>query len=124
MSGVPGTLEFSLSCELLSGDAAHRTKALTKTVTIQGSDFNLRCPNSRDAAAAAASENVEAAEKNIVDSLRGARRRLDARYRCAAGVDSSGYCRASLRPWIPRRKCSWILLPGLRHTHGKGFLKS
>jgi hypothetical protein len=58
-------LEFYLSCELLSGDAAPHEE-LTKIVTIQGSDFTLRCPNSRDAAAAAASENPEAARKILL----------------------------------------------------------
>lgn len=58
-------LEFSLSCERLSGDPTHG-EALTKIVTIQGSDFTLRCPNSRDAAAAAAGENLEAARKVLL----------------------------------------------------------
>ena len=58
-------LEFSLSCALLACDTAS-DEALTKTVTIQGSDFILRCPNSRDAAAAAASENPEAARKTLL----------------------------------------------------------
>jgi hypothetical protein len=58
-------LEFPLSCELLCGDSMpHDT--LIKTVTIQGRDFNLRCPNSRDAAAAAASENVETAKRTLL----------------------------------------------------------
>ena len=56
-------LEFSLSCDLLSSCAMH-AEVSAKTVTIQGIEFSLRCPNSRDAAAAAASETVEAAKKN------------------------------------------------------------
>jgi hypothetical protein len=45
----------------------------TKTVTIQGTNFNLRCPNSLDAAAAASSENVEAAKRTLLS-------------RCACGL--------------------------------------
>ena len=62
-------LEFFLSCKLLSGEIPAQIPAheeLTKTVTIQGSDFTLRCPNSRDAAAAASSENPEAARKILL----------------------------------------------------------
>jgi hypothetical protein len=55
-------LEFSLSCDFFLSDAPPH-EITTKTVTIQGADFDLRCPNSRDAAAAAASENVEVAKK-------------------------------------------------------------
>jgi hypothetical protein len=58
-------LEFSLSCALLSGDVRHPAIP-TKTVTIQGSDFTLRSPDSRDAAAAAASENLAAARKVLL----------------------------------------------------------
>ena len=57
-------LEFSLSCALFLSDATPH-EITTKTVTIQGADFHLRCPNSRDAAAAAASENVEMAKKAL-----------------------------------------------------------
>jgi hypothetical protein len=57
-------LEFSLSCARFLIDAT-RHEITTKTVTIQGADFDLRCPNSRDAAAAAASENVEVATKAL-----------------------------------------------------------
>jgi hypothetical protein len=59
-------LEFSLSCALLSGDLIPG-EALTKNVTIHGSDFILRSPNSRDAAAAAASENLDSARKVLLD---------------------------------------------------------
>jgi hypothetical protein len=58
-------LEFSLSCALLAGDLIPR-EMLTKTVTIQGGDFILRAPNSRDAAAAAASENLDAARRVLL----------------------------------------------------------
>jgi hypothetical protein len=59
------SLEFSLSCALLSGEV--RPPAIpTKIVTIQGNDLTLRCPNSRDAAAAAASEDLEAAKKVLL----------------------------------------------------------
>jgi hypothetical protein len=57
-------LEFSLSCARFLSDATPH-EIMTKTVTIQGADFDLRCPNSRDAAAAAASENVEVAKKEL-----------------------------------------------------------
>ena len=57
-------LEFSFSCDLFLSDAPPH-EITTKTVTIQGADFDLRCPNSRDAAAAAASENVEVAKKAL-----------------------------------------------------------
>ena len=58
-------LEFSLSCDLLSSYAMP-SEVSTKTVTIQGRDFTLRCLNSRDAAAAASSEDVEAAKKILL----------------------------------------------------------
>jgi hypothetical protein len=58
-------LEFSLSCDLLSSYAMP-SEVSTKTVTIQGGDFTLRCLNSRDAAAAASSEDVEAAKKILL----------------------------------------------------------
>src|SRR5262245_48225206 len=45
-------LEFSLSCDALSSDP--RPDAVTtKTITIAGAEFRLRCPDSRDAVAAA-----------------------------------------------------------------------
>jgi hypothetical protein len=53
-------LEFVLSCDELRG-AARDQESLVKSVTLEGSAYTLRCPDSRDAAAAAASENVDAA---------------------------------------------------------------
>jgi hypothetical protein len=53
-------LEFALSCDEL-GAAARGQESFVKTVTLDGSEFTLRCPDSRDAAAAAASESVDAA---------------------------------------------------------------
>ena len=58
-------LEFSLSCdELTSGIRIQ--EHFVKTITIEGMEFNLRCPDSRDAAAAAASEDVEAAKRVLL----------------------------------------------------------
>src|SRR5262249_16779909 len=58
-------LEFSLSYEILSPYGSPN-QVTSKTVTIQGRDFTLRCLNSRDAAAAAVSENAEAAKKILL----------------------------------------------------------
>ena len=58
------SLEFSLSCDALSSDP--RPDAVTtKTITIAGAEFRLRCPDSRDAAAAAASHDVEVARRTL-----------------------------------------------------------
>jgi acetyl esterase/lipase len=52
-----GRLEFSLSCaEMLANTPIEAVKP--KPVTIEGTQFHLRCPNSRDAAAAAACTDV------------------------------------------------------------------
>jgi hypothetical protein len=58
-------LEFSLSCAALK-TAVSISESLKKTVTIDGIDFELRCPDSVDAAACAASESVEAAIEHLL----------------------------------------------------------
>ena len=58
-------LEFALSCDALMGEEKIQ-EGLVKTITVEGIEFALRCPDSRDAAAAAASENVEAAKRVLL----------------------------------------------------------
>ena len=58
-------LEFALACEFLSRNGGSPQPA-SKNVTIQGLEFILRCPDSRDAAAAAASEEPETAKKALL----------------------------------------------------------
>ena len=59
-------LEFSLSCGSLLSDAnIHEQRE--KTLTIEGIEFTVRCPDSRDAAGAAASGNVDAAIRVLLD---------------------------------------------------------
>jgi hypothetical protein len=57
-------LEFSLSCGLLTKDTTVRDT--TKTVTLDGDEFSLRCPNSLDAAASASAENLETAKRILL----------------------------------------------------------
>lgn len=58
-------LEFSLSCDaLMSGGKI--PESLVKTITIEGVEFDLRSPDSRDAAEAAASEDVDAAKRVLL----------------------------------------------------------
>jgi hypothetical protein len=58
-------LEFSLSCDHFLSGVAQRESA-PKTLTIQDAVFTLRAPNSRDAAAAAASESLTAAKNELL----------------------------------------------------------
>lgn len=58
-------LEFSLSCAALK-TAVPISESPKKTVTIDGVDFELRSPDSTDAAACAASESVEAAIEHLL----------------------------------------------------------
>ncbi|MGB7949912.1 MAG: hypothetical protein WCH75_19685 [Candidatus Binatia bacterium] len=55
-------LEFSLSCAALLA-ATHGKEATLKSVDIDGAYFELRCPDSADAAAVAAGSSVEAGVK-------------------------------------------------------------
>ncbi len=58
-------LEFSLSCAALK-TVTPIGESRKKTVTIDGIDFELRCPDSADAAACAAGESVEAAIEHLL----------------------------------------------------------
>jgi hypothetical protein len=58
-------LEFSLSCALLASKAMP-SETRAKTVTVQGARFNLRSPNSRDAAAAAAGQDLNTAKEILL----------------------------------------------------------
>jgi hypothetical protein len=58
-------LEFSLSCGVFLNDVTARGLA-TKTINVDGQQFSLRSPTSRDAAVAAASETVAAAKKELL----------------------------------------------------------
>jgi hypothetical protein len=58
-------LEFSMSCDALMSAATNQENHV-ETITIDGIEFNLRCPDSRDAAAAAASGSVEAAKQLLL----------------------------------------------------------
>ena len=59
-------LEFSLSCaEMLANTPIEAVKA--QPVTIEGTQFELRCPDSRDAAEAAACVDVETASARLLE---------------------------------------------------------
>jgi len=58
-------LEFSLSCAAFVNDDAAR-QVSTQCVEINGIEFSLRPPNSRDAAAAAGSESLAAAKQTLL----------------------------------------------------------
>jgi hypothetical protein len=58
-------LEFTMSCGEFLGDAA-APDTTTKTVSIEGIHYNLRCPNSYDAAIAADCRSVEAAKRTLL----------------------------------------------------------
>jgi len=59
-------LELSLSCGSMLRDA-NIQEPRVKTLTIEGIEVAVRCPDSRDAAAVAASDNLEAATRTLLD---------------------------------------------------------
>jgi hypothetical protein len=59
-------LEFSIACELLSHVNATE-QVTTKTVNIDDSDFLLRCPNSRDLAAAIIAGDLKSAKQTLLN---------------------------------------------------------
>ncbi len=68
-------LEFSLSCAALAGQTPMNATP-NRTVTLDGVEFELRCPDSADAASCAASESIEAAIDHLL-------------FRCVSCVNAS-----------------------------------
>lgn len=79
-------LEFSLSCDALSG-APRPDPVTTNTITVAGAEFRLRCPDSHDAAAAAAAHDVEVARRTLFT-------------RCVIQSNSSGSTIDALPEWV------------------------
>ena len=64
--GCQERLEFCTSCHALLVEAQPHERA-DKTIVVEGVQFNLRPPDSHDAATAATSKNVEAATRALLD---------------------------------------------------------